>query len=278
MGIAPEDKIWHIQYMTENPIQIRVMTFNLRFENDRDGENAWECRRAMIIRLIDQYAPDILGTQEGKWDQLMYLAENLPGYHAHMPGRKEDRHAQCPTLFVKKERFAVAGGRDFWLSKTPEVYLSKDWDSAFPRMMSYAELLPVKENNSRIYAAVTHLDHKGKEARFHQAEIIARWARKTQGPKLVMGDFNEEPEADVHQVLTDKNAGLADTWQAIKGSRGPESFTHHGFTGVPKGSRIDWILATSDFSVADARIVKYQEDGFYPSDHFPYLADLVLRG
>ncbi|MFW6011033.1 MAG: hypothetical protein ACOC8Q_00815, partial [Desulfosalsimonas sp.] len=110
------------------------MTFNLRFENDRDGENAWHNRREMIVRMICSYAPDILGTQEGKQNQLLYLRENLPGYCAHIPDRPDDEKAQCPTLFIRSEKFAIAGGRDFWLSKTPGVHLSKDWDSAFPRM------------------------------------------------------------------------------------------------------------------------------------------------
>lgn len=253
------------------------MTFNLRFENDRDGENAWQCRKEMIVRLIERYAPDILGTQEGKWDQLIYLIDSLPGYKAHMPGRQEDKKAQCPTLFVRKGRLVICGGGDFWLSKTPDVYMSKDWDSAFPRMMSYAELESEQKANTRIFAAVTHLDHMGKQARFHQAEIIAEWAGHRQEPFLVMGDFNEAPDADVHKVLTDPAIGLCDTWRAAGGSCGPESFTHHGFTGAPKASRIDWILASPGFSVKDARIIRYQEDGFYPSDHFPYLVDLSLQ-
>jgi endonuclease/exonuclease/phosphatase family metal-dependent hydrolase len=260
----------------EKNINLRVMTFNLRFENDRDGDNAWQCRKDIVVRLIEKYRPDILGTQEGKWDQLHYLIENLNGYSAHMPGRVEDKHAQCPTLFVRTDRFVICQGGDFWLSKTPDVYMSKDWDSAFPRMMSHAELKSVKNENIKLFAAVTHLDHMGKSARVHQAEIIAGWAGKTDGPKLVMGDFNEEPGADVYQLLADKTTGLCDTWKAAGGTCGPESFTHHGFTGVPKASRIDWILASDCFSVKDAKIIRYQEDGFYPSDHFPYMVDLSL--
>ena len=262
--------------MTGNQMNLRVMTFNLRFENDRDGQNAWECRRAMVVRVIEKHAPDILGTQEGKWDQLMYLADNLPDYRIHMPGRQEDKKAQCPTLFVRKDRFEITGGRDLWLSKTPDVYMSKDWDSAFPRMMSYAELACLEDEGRNMCAVVTHLDHIGKEARFHQAKIIAEQAGRTRFPSLVMGDFNEEPEADVHQILTDPAVGLKDTWQQSGGGWGRDSFTSHGFTGIPQKSRIDWILASKEFSVDHVQIIKYQEDGFYPSDHFPYMADLRL--
>ncbi|MCF8110981.1 MAG: endonuclease/exonuclease/phosphatase family protein [Desulfobacteraceae bacterium] len=258
-------------------MRIRVMTFNLRFENDRDGENAWHNRREMIARMIGRYAPDILGTQEGKPDQLLYLRENLCGYTACIPDRPDDEKAQFPTLFVRRQKFAITGGRDFWLSKTPDVHLSKDWDSAFPRMLSYAVLQPPEHGGAELYAAVTHLDHKGTEARLRQAEIIAQWAGDLKAPLVLMGDFNEEPDADVYRVLTGSGTGLHDTWRSLGREEGPESHTHHGFTGSPQGNRIDWILTGGDFSVLDSRVVKYRENGYYPSDHFPYMADLEIK-
>lgn len=258
-------------------MKFRVMTFNLRFENESDGENAWQNRREMILRLMDRYKPDILGTQEGKLDQLVYLQENLPGYAANMPNRPGDRHAQCPTLFILRESFKILGGGDFWLSKTPDIHLSKDWDSAFPRMISYAELETESAGAGRVYAAVTHLDHIGKEARLRQAEIIVKWARGLEAPLVLMGDFNEEPDADVYSILTGPGSDLFDTWRLLGKKEGPECYTHHAFTGFPKGNRIDWILVGPAFTVLDAMPLKYREKGYYPSDHFPYVADLELR-
>ncbi|MFP4193498.1 MAG: endonuclease/exonuclease/phosphatase family protein [Desulfobacterales bacterium] len=258
-------------------MKIRIMTLNLRFENDRDGENAWQNRREMIVRMIGSYAPDILGTQEGKQNQILYLKENLHGYFAHIPDRPDDEKAQCPTLFIRGQKFAIAGGRDFWLSKTPDVHLSKDWDSAFPRMLSYAVLESLEQGGVKLCAAVTHLDHKGTEARLRQAEIIAKWAGDLKVPLVLMGDFNEEPDADVYRMLTGSGTGLHDTWRSLGRDEGPESYTHHAFTGSPKGNRIDWILAGRGFSVLDARVVKYRENRYYPSDHFPYMAELELK-
>ncbi len=258
-------------------MKLRVMTFNVRFENERDGENSWQNRREMIVRMIGSHSPDILGTQEGKPDQLMYLKENLTGYDAHIPDRPEDGNAQCPTLFIRSDRFAIEGGRDFWLSKTPDIHLSKDWDSAFPRMMSYAVLKSEQDAGDRFCAAVTHLDHVGETARIRQAEIIAKLAGELDIPLLLMGDFNEEPDGKVHRLLTDSGVGLSDTWRMLGLDEGPESYTHHAFTGYPRGNRIDWILVDRFFSVLDARVVKYCENGYYPSDHFPYMAELELE-
>ncbi|MFO7837891.1 MAG: endonuclease/exonuclease/phosphatase family protein, partial [Desulfosalsimonadaceae bacterium] len=170
------------------------MTFNLRFENERDGDNAWQFRRDKVVSIIKHYQPGILGTQEGKWPQLMYLKERLPQYIAHLPDRVPDEKSQCPTLFFRRDCFKIESGRDFWLSKTPEVHLSKDWDSAYPRMISRATVR-MRKKNIRLTAAVTHLDHVGVEARFQQARIIADWAGRHDLPVVLLGDFNADPES-----------------------------------------------------------------------------------
>lgn len=254
---------------------MRVMTFNLRFENDRDGTNGWEHRREMVAALISWYSPDILGTQEGKWPQLTYLQEKLPEYRAYMYAREYDPTVQCPTLFIKKERFEIISGRDVWLSQTPEVYLSKSWDSAFPRMMSYCRMREC-DTGRRFYANVTHLDHQGETARVNQAKIIAGWAREVEDPVVVMGDFNEKPGSEVHRVLTEPEAPLLDTWQALGNPDDEAAYTHHGFTGTPQRARMDWVLADRSYTVVQARILRDEKNGSYPSDHFPYMVDLAL--
>jgi len=256
---------------------MRVMTFNLRFENDRDGENAWLYRREMVVELINHYQPAILGTQEGKWPQLMYLKEHLTDYAAHLPGREPDEKSQCPTLFFRKEGFAIESGRDFWLSKTPEVHLSKDWDSAFPRMMSYAEIAGIK-SGARLMAGVTHLDHIGVEARYQQARIISEWVAEQTLPVVLMGDFNDDPSSPVHEILTEPARNLRDTWEVLKGREDAGSYTHHGFNGIPQHTRMDWILVSPHFEVMDAQIIRDAFNGSYPSDHYPYMADIRMAG
>ncbi len=253
---------------------MRVMTFNLRFENDQDGGNSWANRRHWVIALIERYAPAILGTQEGRPSQLDYLEKRLSNYRMHAPARVWDDTCQYPTLFFRKDGFRILDGAEFWLSKTPKIHRSMDWDSAFPRMISIARL--ETKNASRIFsAAVTHLDHMGVKARLEQAKIIAEWAQKQSYPVILMGDFNDGPDSKAHGLLVDGTTGLTDSWQVLHLPEGKQSFTHHGFTGIPHENRIDWILTTTPPHVVDARIVHDQFDGRYASDHFPYYADFT---
>jgi endonuclease/exonuclease/phosphatase family metal-dependent hydrolase len=254
---------------------MKIMTFNLRFENDRDEENAWVRRRDLVIEIINLYQPDILGTQEGKWTQLTYLQEQLPAYAAVLPGRVPDPHIQCPTLFFRKNGHRLEEAGDFWLSRTPMVHLSKDWDSAFPRMLTYAGVYR-ETSGEKIMVADTHLDHVGVEARFQQARIIAQWVNDQKLPVILMGDFNDAPGTRTHALLTQPETRLCDTWERVEGCESQESFTHHGFSGKPQISRMDWILADAAFRVRTARVIRDAFDGRYPSDHFPYMAEIDL--
>ncbi len=254
---------------------MKIMTFNLRFENDRDGDNNWIHRRQMVVDVINRYEPDILGTQEGKWDQLVFLDESLSAYQVVMPGRVPDKKIQCATLFVRKSACRVLAAEDFWLSKTPGVHLSKDWDSAFPRMLSFARLR-FEKTGREIVAAVTHLDHMGVEARLQQAKIIAQWAQDQKYPVVLTGDFNDAPHSNPYKVLTSPDTRLCDTWKTMGQEESRKAFTRHGFNGIPQVSRMDWILADCGFRVTDTRVVHDHVDGRYPSDHFPYLAELLF--
>lgn len=255
---------------------MRFMTFNLRFENDRDGDNAWVQRREQVAGLIQRHAPDVLGTQEGRWVQLRFLAGALSEYVLHAPDRVIDDTCQYPTLFVRKAAFDVIGGDEFWLSTRPRVHRSQDWDSAFPRMMSAAELR-CRRTKQRLWAVVTHLDHQGREARYRQAGMVADWIAEREGPAAVLGDFNDAPGSRVHRVLVSNRTRLQDTWESLDGDETDAGFTHHGFEGVPQKARMDWILVRPSLIVQHARILRERVEGRYPSDHFPYLVDAAFR-
>jgi endonuclease/exonuclease/phosphatase family metal-dependent hydrolase len=253
---------------------MRIMTFNLRFENDRDGENGWVYRRRIVVQFIEHYAPSLLGTQEGTPAQLDYLARQLEGYRmlaGHRPA--DDGTCQYPTLFYRKDAFRSIESGEFWLSLTPEIHRSKSWDSAFPRMMSYG-IVEDLGCNRQLVVIVTHLDHLVLDARIEQARLIRNWRNGRGLPSVLLGDFNDQPGSTVHQLLADGPGVWRDTWETLGRGEGPESMTHHDFHGNSWKFRMDWILITPDFRVRDAFIVRDHVNGRYPSDHFPYTVDL----
>ena len=250
------------------------MTFNLRFDTEQDGDNAWPHRRELVAGLIERHVPDLLGTQEGLASMLDWLAERLaPAYRLHRPAERViDETSQYPSLFYRPDGFELLAGGDRWLSKTPEVHLSKEPDSAFARMLTWAELRQVSSGRS-LTAVVTHLDHVGEEARHAQAKRVAAFAAQAGEAVVVCGDFNALPGMRTHGIMLTKG-GLHDTWTCLGLAEGEAHQTAHRFDGQPRKGRLDWILIGEALRPGDAEILTDHEGDRWPSDHFPVQVEL----
>jgi endonuclease/exonuclease/phosphatase family metal-dependent hydrolase len=251
---------------------MRLMTFNLRFATPMDGPNEWEFRKDLVVEVILNHLPDLLGTQEGTVPQLLYLEEHLTGYLPLTAHRRVDPTCQYPTIFYRGDRFEVGESSEFWLSETPQVHRSLSWGSAFPRMVTYGRFRE-KGRDTSFYFINTHLDHVSKAARYEGARLLREFFFPLNLPLILVGDFNESPDGPVHGELIQADSPLKDTWRQVH-PPGAEDPTQHGFDGRPRGSRIDWILATPPFSARRVAIVRDNQEGRYPSDHFPYEAEV----
>jgi len=211
-----------------------------------------------------------LGTQEGTVPQLRYLEERLSGYLPLTAHRQVDPTCQYPTIFYRADRFELQESDEFWLSETPRAHRSRSWDSAFPRMVTYG-LFREKGREEWFYFINTHLDHISAAARRQGARMIREFFFPLERPLILVGDFNEPPDEAVYRALVREDGPLRDTWRAVH-PKGEEAPTQHGFDGRPRGSRIDWILAGPRFKVRRVAVVTDNQNGRYPSDHFPYEA------
>jgi endonuclease/exonuclease/phosphatase family metal-dependent hydrolase len=124
----------------------------------------------------------------------------------------------------------------------------------------------------RFFFYNTHFPHRRQDdkARVACARVIAeRFARLPKDvPFIMTGDFNAPAGNQVYQVFA---ADLRDVWTTAARRLGPEG-TSSGFSGNTSGRRIDWILYRGPFRVLEAETVTRNDDGRYPSDHFPVVA------
>jgi endonuclease/exonuclease/phosphatase family metal-dependent hydrolase len=251
---------------------MRLMTFNLRFATPVNGANEWRFRKELVVETIQAHQPDLLGTQEGTVPQLAYLTEHLAGYLPLTAHRQVDETCQYPTIFYRDKLFGVKESGEFWLSETPSVHRSLSWGSAFPRMATYG-LFQELGREEWFYFINTHLDHISQMARLQGARMIKEYFCRFKLPLILAGDFNESPEDQVYQQFIGGDSPFQDTWRALH-PPGEEGTTQHGFDGHLRGSRIDWILITPPFRVRKAYIIIDNREGRYPSDHFPYAAEV----
>jgi endonuclease/exonuclease/phosphatase family metal-dependent hydrolase len=257
--------------------ELRVMTFNIRLASAKDGPNAWPLRRDLFFSTIEKFDPDLLGTQEVEPSQASELRERLKSYDLIGLPRTDGKTLgeRSPVMF-KRERFQCVRAGTFWLSTTPEVFGSKGWDAMLPRVCSWAELRDRKANGRTVFFFNTHWDHRGPQARAESAKLMRAKIAEIAGdsPTIVTGDFNTAAESAPHQTLVADT--LFDAFAEANSKPTTRPFTFHGFTGRGEhAARIDWIIRSSAFATVSATIDRTNDNGRYPSDHFP--VEAVLR-
>ncbi len=259
---------------------VRVMSFNCRVSTLFDLHNTWGLRKGLLLDTIQNFHPDLLGTQEVVASQYDYLRERLDGYASVGVGRDDGkRDGEMCAVFYRADKFEKLDAGHFWLSERPGKPGSKGWGAFFPRMVTWVKLRPRDGSGSFVWFN-THLDAFSSRARLNGARLLRARMAAIAGalPTLVTGDFNADAGSDPYQTLLGADAGkrLTDTFRAAHVKLPKNDGTRHAFRGGRGGPRMDWILAsTSGFRTIDADINHTKSGLMYPSDHFPVTA--VLR-
>lgn len=263
------------QVRAEEGDELRVMTFNIRFGTAPDGENSWPQRKELVLEVLRDYQPEILGMQEALREQLDEILEEFPHYASVGVGREADGAGEYSPLVYDRNRFDVLQAETFWLSDTPAVRASKTWGNEITRICTWARLLN-RTNNRVIRVFNTHWDHISQPARLKSGALIAEKlpAQTDSEPLIVMGDFNIGPLDPAREPFV--KAGLRDSLADLFPDQA-HAGTFHAFSGKPTSDKIDAILVSQDWQVLSAEIVRTARDGRFPSDHFPVTATLRLK-
>lgn len=256
---------------------IRVISFNIRYANERDGDHRWERRRDQVVDLLRAGAYDFIGLQEALPAQVREIAAALPEYGMIVRSRSVSPTGgeACPLLYLRSRWTPDAADQGtFWLSDTPEVAGSRHWGNTMPRIATFARFTE-RGGPRSVVVMNTHFDHESDNARRQSAVLIAERLREWPAlPRIVMGDFNVHLDGPVLEPV--RRIGLVDSFRTRHPARTSEVSTYHGFKGVRIGARIDGIFVPSDAEVLDAEIVYESRDGIWPSDHYPVTAVIRL--
>ena len=258
---------------------VRVMTFNIRYDNPADSLDNWAYRKDRAAKAIRFYDADIAGTQEVLHNQLEDLRQRLPGYEVIGVGREDGKEkGEYSALWYRKDRFTAKESGWFWLSETPEVAGSKGWDGACERIATWAKLQD-KLTGQELFVLNTHLDHVGVEARREGVKLVLDKVQELGGdlPVIVTGDFNAEPESGVIKQVTDaaNPEHLTDARTVAALVYGPD-WTFHDFGRVPmdQRQRIDYVFVKNGLEVLKYGILAETEGDAFLSDHAPVLVSV----
>jgi endonuclease/exonuclease/phosphatase family metal-dependent hydrolase len=258
---------------------LRVMTFNIRYDNPRDSANAWPNRKDWVASLIRFHGADAVGVQEALLRQLIDLDARLPGWSRVGVGRADGREAgEFSAILYRIDRLELLESGTFWLSPTPEVAGSKGWDTAIERIATWARFRD-RRSGCRLLHLNTHFDHLGEQARQESARLIRRRLTMLAGglPMIVTGDLNTTPSSVAYRIFTrDTIAGaitpLLDAYTVSRtGHYGPAS-SWNGFKAIEPDHRIDYVLVSPGVEVLSHGILTDSWGGRFPSDHLPVLA------
>jgi endonuclease/exonuclease/phosphatase family metal-dependent hydrolase len=261
---------------------LKVMTFNIRYDNPGDSVNAWAERAPLVQRFLKEAEPDLIGMQEVLARQYEYLDSVMTDYTSIGIGRSDGAKAgEMNPVFFRKERFDLIRTKTFWLSDTPELAGTKAWGASLPRIVTWVELSE-KNTSEHFYFFNTHFAHDSDSARIMSSGLLLHKVDSTASgfPFVITGDFNMLIASKGYEVLTGPFESvplLIDTY-AVSEKRplGP-AYTFNGFSENKSSGRIDYIFVKNGMKVLEHRTFIRREHGIYISDHWPVMATVSLK-
>jgi endonuclease/exonuclease/phosphatase family metal-dependent hydrolase len=259
----------------QDGVRLDVMTYNIRIGA---GGGAWPSDPSQldlepVARLMERHGPDIVGLQEVDQFRVRSALMDQP---AMLRDRLKMNVAFAEAYTVKTEaardeKYGVALlARQPILAHTRYPLFKPDYSQSNPnypvwfseqRVLLYA---PVLIGGRQVHVFVTHLgltvDQREKQIR-EIAEITARYS----GPKILMGDFNAEPEEPAMKLLEKEFLDVL----SVAGVSREERKSYPG--GLNPTAAIDYIFVTPEFRVLGARVIR---DATLASDHNPVVAEL----
>lgn len=262
---------------------LRLMTYNVRVSFANDGDNNWNLRKSILINSIREYSPNVLCVQEATPEVIEEIGKNFPQFLAYGRGRDSvntDNSESC-HIFYNTRYFSIDSSNSgtFWFSNTPEIPGSKSWNTAYTRICTYTRLI---ENNTHkgLYVYNNHWDHLSEMARDSSAALLIEKMSIRQNltePCIVTGDLNAVETDYAVQYLVSEKGNLTDVFASRKNCPNDTiDKTFHGFTGIAT-ARIDFIFfqKTLPLKIENCFIGTYNENGRFPSDHFPVICDFT---
>ena len=216
---------------------MKIVTFNLRCDNNGDGENRWEFRKGLVLDRLEREAPDVVGFQEVKPEMADFLRNHWNGYLCVGCGRGEAFDGENNMIGFRPDRFELMKLETFWLSGTPNTPGSRyPNQSSCPRVCTHIMLRP--PGGARLFHVYnTHLDHVSDEARVLGAQAILRHIEADQAewpaPLVLTGDMNAFPDSPpialFEKTLKNETPGFV--------------ASYHGFGTCPEHEQIDYIFS-----------------------------------
>ena len=261
---------------------LKVMTFNIRYDNPHDSINAWPNRASFLCRFLNDEEPDLIGMQEVLNHQYEYIDSALTAYSSVGVGRSDGaKQGEMNPVFFRKDRFDLIRSKTFWLSDSPSMAGSQAWGANLPRIVTWVELAE-KNTSKHFYFFNTHFAHDSDSARIMSSGLLLSKVDSITAdfPFVITGDLNMRISARGYEILTGPFESVplfSDTYAVTEKRPTGPAYTFNGFSDSISSGRIDYIFVRNGMKVSDHRTFIKKEHGVYISDHWPVMATVSLK-
>ncbi len=267
---------------------LRIMSFNIRYNNPDDGENVWPNRKDMVAKLIQVHQADLIGIQEPFKDQIDDLVEKISRYTWFGVGREDEMEkGEFVPIFYRKDRLELIEQSTFWLSEKTQLPGSIGWDAKHSRIVTWGKFRD-KITDYILFHFNTHFDKQGRQSRVESAKLLLKEIEKIAktNPVVVTGDFNCTVSSEPYQILTSgkknyaKHMGekLKDTrYFSIHKPLGPLGTISDFKDIVIPERKIDYIFIKNNIRVIKYMTLTDRWGDRFPSDHLPILTEIVIK-
>ena len=227
-----------------NAQDLKVISYNIRNGESKDGTNSWMYRYAATAEMIQDQKADVMGIQEALPDQIRFIEQNF-----------------------KDLRWTGDFATILWNKKTVTLQKSGSFDVA-----TWA-LFKDKETGRKFYAVNVDIE---KTPAADQKAVIAQILEKTEAlnkeslPVVMTGGFYSKPGI---AALADIEAKMTNARKAAEKTDNTGTYNNWG-----KTSEILDHIYYSGFSACPEyqTVTKKYADRKFVSDHFPLMVLLTF--
>ena len=261
---------------SEEKVNVRWATFNMRLDTPADSLNNWKYRKERVAQYIQDMKLDVVGTQEVLQNQFNDLKSLLPDFEGVGVARDDGKETgEYSAVFYRKSVFDALDSGTFWLAENPDSVGMMGWDAVCVRVATWAKLQH-KATGKIVMAVNTHFDHVGKVTRRESALLIIRKIKEIVGdqPAVLTGDFNVTDQNEAYNTIVSNEFVLLDAHKVAEKTSGA-SYTFHGFDKVDmeKRSKIDFVFVTPQIKVLHSEVTPEVKEALL-SDHNPQWTEL----
>lgn len=272
-------------------VELNMGSFNIRLDTTDDtGYKDWQARKANCAAVVRNHEFDVFGLQEVLYNQQKDIKELLPEYTFYFVGRDNGVAGEAVGVGFRGDKFEILDWNRFWLSDTPDTPSnSLNWGGMTRKRVAAWVLLEEKKSGKQFYFLSTHLevnnngnDYAGVREKSANLIIERMKALNTDGkPLFVVGDMN--PDSDEEAALQAFRAAYKDSFRVAEemGTRSGPKGTYQAFDpsrNLDKASShpSDLIFYDGEIELKSFSALTDLFDGYYPSDHLPVVAKIVL--